>query len=133
MGGAAKPPAEIVKDEFPFPARQLIILHVEGIHIAVIDLRDHIIHKGIHVHPLAHIGIGRGIAQVVGFDVAEHLFPAFVGAIAHHVGALGDVHVIHILHPLMLGHEEAVALFLEKIDPPVFPVQVEHHRPVGLV
>ena len=133
MGGAAEAPAKIIKDEFPFPARQLIILHVEGIGIAGINLRDRIVHKGVYVHPLAHIGIGRGVAQIVGFDVVEHLFPAFVGAIAHHMGALGDVHVIHILHALMLGHEEAVALFLEKVDPPVFPVQIEHHRPVSLV
>ena len=62
MGGTAKAPAKIVEDPLPFSIRQLVILDIRRIRIAVVDFRDHVIHKGIDVHPLAYIGIGRGVA-----------------------------------------------------------------------
>ena len=66
-----------------------------------------------------------------GVFVKAH--PVRIIAVAALLEALsyGQVHVV--FRVFMLGHEEAVALFLHEVHAPVFAVEVKHRGAVGLI
>ena len=133
MAWALEAPAEVVEYELPLAALEAVILEIVGVRVAVVYLGYHVIPEAVHVHAFRDVVVGVACGKVVAGGVFVKAHPVGVVAVAALLEALayGQVHVV--FRVLMLGHEEAVALFLHEVHPPVFAVEVKHRRAVGLI